>query len=527
MDGGDFLFINTRAILKEEFLMEKIIIFDTTLRDGEQTPGVNLNLNEKVEIARQLERLGVDVIEAGFANASKGDFDAVCGVAAAISNATVCSLARAVPADIERAAEAVKGAKRPRIHTFIATSDVHMQYKLKMSEEQVLQRTIDSVTLARKLCEDVEFSPEDGSRTRPEFLYRVLEAAIAAGATTLNIPDTVGYSGVVEFGELIRGIKEHVKGIHKAIISVHCHNDLGLAVANSMQAILEGARQVEGAFNGLGERAGNAAIEEMVMNLSTRADYYGVTHNINTKQISRTSRLVSTLTGVDCQPNKAIVGKNAFLHESGIHQHGMLAERTTYEIMRPEDVGITVGGMVLGKLSGKHAFCEHIKEMGYTLSDEEAASAFARFKDLCDRKKEVSDADIEALLGEKLTEAPTIYSLQNFQVVAGNQVTGTATIALLHEGQMLTEAAVGDGPIDASFRAIDRIVQMDGCVELVSYAIKAVTGGKDALGEVTVRVKSGGVTVMGKGVATDVVESSIIAYINAINRLVFQRQSQS
>jgi 2-isopropylmalate synthase len=380
----------------------KIKIFDTTLRDGEQTPGVNLNVHEKLEVARQLARMGVDVIEAGFAIASPGDFEAIKSIAQNVKGIIVTSLSRAVQKDIDIAWEAVQYAENPRIHTFIATSDIHMKYKLKLSEEEVLEKAVAMVKYAKKYCSDIEFSAEDASRTREEFLYRILEAVIKAGATVVNIPDTVGYATPVEFGNLIKNIRENVSNIHKAEISVHCHNDLGLAVANTLAAMQNGATQLECTINGLGERAGNAALEEIIMGIETRKDFYNITHNIDTTQLYRSSKLTSSLTGINVQPNKAIVGANAFAHESGIHQHGLLAEKTTYEIMTPESIGLAKNRMVLGKLSGRHAFTERIKEMGYILSEEEINSAFEKFKNLADRKKEVTDRDIEALIGEKV-----------------------------------------------------------------------------------------------------------------------------
>jgi len=503
-------------------MSRRIKFFDTTLRDGEQTPGVSLNVMEKVEIAIQLERLGVDIIEAGFAIASPGDFEAVREVAKAIKNSTVCSLARAIEKDIDRAWEAVQYAVRPRIHTFIATSDVHMKYKLRMTEDQVLENAIAAVKYAKKYCEDVEFSPEDASRSRREFLYKVLEAVIKAGATVINIPDTVGYTAPNEFGDLIRGILENVPGSEKIDISVHCHNDLGMAVANTLAAVENGATQVECTINGLGERAGNAALEEIVMALDTRKDYYKVSHKIETTQIYRTSKLVSNLTGINVQPNKAIVGANAFAHESGIHQHGVLVEKSTYEIMTPQSIGLSQNRMVLGKLSGRHAFENRLKELGYvSLTQEEINKAFERFKALADRKKEVLDRDIEALIEEKVSKVPEIYTLDSYQISSGNKLIATAVVSLKHEDKSLTEAATGDGPVDAAFKALERAVNME--LKLEDYNLRAVTEGKDALGEVTVRVSNNGKAVLGRGVSTDIIEASIKAYINAINRIISEK----
>ena len=497
-------------------MSRQIKFFDTTLRDGEQTPGVTLTTKEKVQIARQLEKLRVDVIEAGFAVSSHGDFDAVQSVAAAVGPAvTVASLARAVKGDIDAAWEALKQAKSPRIHTFIATSDVHMQYKLKMTREQVLEATAESVRYAKKFCENVEFSAEDASRTDREFLYRVIQAAVDAGATVVNIPDTVGYTTPWEYCDLIRSVREHVSGIEKAEISVHCHNDLGLATANSLAAIVGGATQIECTINGLGERAGNASMEEIAMGITTRKDFYNVSHNLKADEFFRTSRLVCNLSGVDVQPHKAIVGANAFAHASGIHQHGMLANKSTYEIMTPESVGVSATKMVLGKLSGKHAFLNKLQEMGYNPSDDELESAFVRFKDLCDHKKNVTDADIEALISETTTKASARFEIDSYQIASGNRMMSTATVTLKDKGELKTEAATGEGPVEAAFHAINRLVGSD--FSLDSYALKAVTEGSDALGEVTVRIHNGKPYV-GRGVATDIIEASIRAYINAVNR---------
>jgi 2-isopropylmalate synthase len=497
----------------------RIKIFDTTLRDGEQTPGVSLNIQEKLEIARQLAKLGVDIIEAGFAIASPGDFMAVKTIAENVKGVSIASLSRAVEKDIDRAWEALCNAESPRIHTFIATSDIHLKYKLKMTEEQVLERAVAMVKYAKKYCSDVEFSAEDASRTRVEFLYRILEEVIKAGATVVNIPDTVGYSSPEEFGLLIKGIKENVKGIDKTDISVHCHNDLGLAVANSLAAVRNGATQVECTINGLGERAGNASMEEIIMGLYTRKDYYGeMVHNIDTKQIYRTSKLVSNLTGVALPPNKAIVGANAFAHESGIHQHGVLADKSTYEIMTPESIGLSQNKMVLGKLSGRHAFEERLREMGYSLTAEEITTAFEKFKELADKKKTVTDRDIEALVGEKVSEVEEVYKLDSFQINSGNKVIATATVSMFRNGEPVMEAATGDGPVNAAFKAIERTVGFE--LELQDYSLKGVTEGTDALGEATVRVMKDNKVYVGRGVSTDVIEASVKAYINAINRVV-------
>lgn len=501
---------------------EKVYIFDTTLRDGEQTPGVNLNRQEKIEIARQLESLGVDVIEAGFPIASPGDFESVKAIGKALKEPVICGLARAVKKDIDRAWEALKSAKRPRIHTFIATSDIHMEYKLKLTPEQVLAHITEAVSYARSLCPEVEFSPEDGSRTRPDFLYEVLRTAIKAGARVFNLPDTVGYTTPNEFGSLIDGLYEHVPELNDCILSVHCHDDLGMAVANSLSAVRHGARQVECTLNGLGERAGNAALEEIVMAIRTRQDLLQVETSIDTTQLIHACHMVSRLTGVPIQPNKAVIGANAFAHESGIHQHGMLSNRQTYEIMTPEMVGLKQSEMVLGKLSGRHAFAERLKELGYgELSQETIDEAFARFKDLADKKKVVLDQDIEALVQQEYIQVPDVYRLAYFHIVSGNTLLATATIRMEKEGGMVEEAACGDGPVDAIFHAIDRATGRD--VTLTEYRIRAVTGGTDALGEVTVRIQEGDIFCVGRGVSTDILEASAIAYVNAINRLIHEQ----
>ena len=494
---------------------QKILILDTTLRDGEQTPGVNLNLSEKLEIARLLEKLGADVIEAGFPAASQGDFDAVKAVAYTVK-CGVAALARCVPGDIERAWEAVKHGEKPRLHVFIATSEIHMRHKLRMTRGQVLRSAVESVKLAKSFFGDVEFSCEDASRSDPAFLYEILAAVIDAGAGTVNIPDTVGYSMPGEFGALIRGIRENVHNIGKAVVSVHCHNDLGLAVANTISAIQNGAAQVETTINGLGERAGNCSMEELIMGITTRGDNFDITHGINTTRIYRTSVRTAHLTGVPISVNKAIVGANAFAHESGIHQHGVLANPMTYEIMTPDSVGKTESSLVLGKLSGRHAFADKLESMGYSLSQEVMGTAFVEFKSLADRKKTVTDEDLEAIVSHHLNSAPELYKLDAFQIQSGNRIHAMASVTLLHDDELLTEAAMGDGPIDAAYNAVIRIVGGDW--PLVSYDIKAVTGGMDAQGEVTVRVRHGGQTHTGRGLSTDIIEASVLAYVNAINR---------
>ena len=497
-----------------------IAIFDTTLRDGEQSPGISLNMHEKLEIARQLENLGVDVIEAGFPISSKGDFEGVRAIARQIRKPTITALARAVKKDIDRAWEALQEAEKPRIHTFIATSDLHMKYKLRMEPEDVLKRAVEMVSYAKSLCPEVEFSPEDASRSQPEFLYQVLEEVIRAGADVLNIPDTVGYSTPDEFGALIRGIQKNVKGIDNVVISVHCHNDLGLAVANSLAAIENGARQIECTVNGLGERAGNAALEELVMALRTRKDYFHLQTSIVTEQIYRTSSLVSSLTGVHVQPNKAVVGANAFAHESGIHQHGVLSNRETYEIMTPESIGLKKSQMVLGKHSGRHAFEERLQELGFShLTKEEMNEAFEKFKDLADKKKYVMDSDIEALISTELVQIPEMVQLEYYHISSGNSHIATATVRISREGEAVEEAACGDGPIDAIFHAVERATGLE--VTLKDYRIRAITSGKDALGEGTVKVEKDGKSYVGRGISTDIIEASVKAYINAINKMLY------
>ncbi|MEZ0536959.1 2-isopropylmalate synthase [Caldicellulosiruptoraceae bacterium PP1] len=500
---------------------KRIKIFDTTLRDGEQTPGVSLNVNEKIQIAKQLEKLKVDVIEAGFAIASPGDFEAVKTISENIKDCTVASLARAIEKDIDRAYEALKNAQSPRIHTFIATSDIHMKYKLKMTEDEVLERAVAMVKYAKKYVNDIEFSCEDATRTRIDFMIKVIDAVIKAGATVINIPDTVGYTTPSEMKKIIRAIKQGVPDIDKVELSVHCHNDLGLAVANTLAAAEEGVIQLECTINGLGERAGNAAMEEIVMGLLTRKDYYNLDVGIDTTQIYRASKLVSNLTGVFVQPNKAIVGSNAFAHESGIHQHGVLSERTTYEIIDPVMIGLPKNKMVLGKHSGRHAFEERLKELGFTeLSREEIDAAFEKFKVLADKKKVVLDRDIEALLEQKSLEIKEAYELIKFQIISGNSLISTASVKIKSGDEEFEEASTGDGPVDAIFKAIDRITNIQ--VELDDYSIKAVTQGKDALGEVTVRIRKDGKAFLGRGVSTDILEASAKAYVNAINKMLYK-----
>jgi len=498
---------------------ERVYIFDTTLRDGEQTPGVSLNTEEKLGIARQLAKLNVDVIEAGFPIASPGDFEAVKAIAREIKGPVICALARANKTDIDRAAEALEPAERKRIHTFIATSDIHLKYKLKKTRDEVLKLAVEAVKYAKQYSDDVEFSAEDASRSDLNFLCEVVEAAIEAGATVINIPDTVGYAVPAEFGDFITAIRQRVKKIDQVVLSVHCHNDLGLAVANSLAAIQAGANQVEVAVNGLGERAGNAALEEIVMALYTKQNYFNRKTGIRYQEIYRTSRMVSSLAGVQVQPNKAVVGKNAFLHESGIHQDGVLKERTTYEIMNPELIGASRNNIVLGKHSGRHALRERLAELGYTLKDEELDKAFARFKEIADRKKEVTDLDIEALVKNEIRISGDLYQLAYLQFSSGTNIIPTATVGLKRNGQTFEEAACGDGPVDAAFHAIDKILGVHH-IALDDYNLSAITGGKDALGEVTVRVRHKDKYYIGRGVSTDVVEASVKAYLNAVNIVI-------
>ncbi len=498
-------------------MSKTIKIFDTTLRDGEQSPGCSMNLKEKLEVARQLDEMGVDVIEAGFAIASPGDFEAVQAIAGQVKNAVVASLARALPKDIDRAYEAVKHSQRPRIHTFLATSDIHMKYKLKLSPEAVLEQATKMVKYAKAYLSDVEFSAEDATRSDPDFLYRVFEGVIRAGATVINIPDTVGYTTPEEFYRLIKSIKENVPNIDQAEISVHCHNDLGLAVANTLAALEAGAGQVECTINGIGERAGNAAMEEIVMAIQTRKDLYQFTTGIDTKQIYPASRLISRVTGMRVQANKAIVGENAFAHESGIHQHGVLANKSTYEIMTPDSIGLSKNKLVLGKHSGRHAVEDRLVSLGYTLTKEKLDSIFQEFKLLADRKKLVDDRDLEALVEEKAMEIKEIYQLKEFVINCGNVITSTANIKLLKDGVELEEVARGYGPVDAAFKAIDSILGHDYTLE--DYSLQSVTEGEDALGDAVVKISDGQNSYRGRGVSTDIVEASIKAYLNAINKL--------
>ena len=500
----------------------RVIVFDTTLRDGEQSPGASMNLEEKIKIALLLEEMGIDVIEAGFPIASNGDFEAVREVAKLVKNSSVCGLARAGRMDIDRAWEALQHAKRPRIHTFISTSPLHMKFKLQMEPEQVHQAVIDSVSHARNLCEDVEWSCEDGSRTERDFLCRTIESAIKAGARTINIPDTVGYAIPEEFAGLIRMVFERVPNIDKAVVSVHCHNDLGLAVANSLAAIGAGARQVECTVNGLGERAGNASMEEIVMALKTRHDFMPYSTGVKTEYITRASHLVSTITGFAVQPNKAIVGANAFAHESGIHQDGMLKHAGTYEIMTPESVGLNRSKLVMGKHSGRHAFKMKLKELGFELGDNAVNDAFRRFKDLADRKKDVYDEDLVALVDDAVLRGNDRIKFVSLQVIAGSKGPQTAELELEIDGVTRHAKTTGNGPVDATFNAIKAMVPHAARLQL--YQVHAVTAGTDAQAEVTVRLEENGKTVNGQGADPDTLVASARAYIHALNKLMTKRE---
>jgi 2-isopropylmalate synthase len=507
--------------------MDRVIIFDTTLRDGEQAAGGSLNLKEKLEIARQLEKLGVDIIEAGFPISSPGDFEAVCLIAKEVRGPIICGLARAKPEDVDRAWEAVKEAAHPRIHVFVSSSDIHLMHGMKKTRDEVLQIAYDMVARAKSYTDDIEFSPMDASRTEPAYLYQILKATIDAGAVTVNIPDTVGYTIPDEFGRLIEGIFQNVPNISRAVVSVHCHNDLGLAVANSLEAIKRGARQVECTINGIGERAGNASLEEIVMTLETRGDLFNnLKTNIETKQIYRASRLVSELTGFSVQPNKAIVGANAFRHESGIHQDGVIKMPITFEIIDPRTIGIPASSLVLGKLSGRHALKERLAELGYSLDEEDFNRVFHSFKELADKKKEVTDRDIESLVAEEQRTISEVFHLDRLQVSCGDRGIPTASVVLIGpDSKAQADAALGTGPVDATFKAINKIVKVPNT--LTEFSIKSITEGIDAIGEVVVRIESEGITYTGRGADTDIIVASARAYINALNRLLTARKLQN
>lgn len=503
--------------------MRKIYIFDTTLRDGEQSPGVNLNTQEKVEIALQLEKLGVDRIEAGFPIASAGDLEAVNAVARAVKNATVIGLSRSRVQDIDAVREALKGAQDPCIHLFLASSPIHRKYKLNMTKEQVLEQADKAIRYAKQYFDKIEFSPEDAGRTELDFLQEVTKMAIDAGATVVNIPDTVGYMTPWEFGNIFKTLKQNVPGIEKIQLSAHCHDDLGLATANALAAIANGADQIEGTINGIGERAGNTALEEIALALYTRGEYFGATTSLNLKELAKTSRLVSKLTGMVVPGNKAIVGANAFAHESGIHQDGMLKEKTTYEIISPETIGLVESKLVLGKHSGRHAFREKLIDMGYDLTDEAVNAAFKKFKDLADRKKNVVDEDIRAMLEEKLAESPEVFSLQSIHVTYGNESVPHAKVTIATAAGVIDKEAEGNGSVDAIYNAIDAVTGES--VELEDYSIKSVSHGKDALGEVHVVLLQNGVSAQGRGLSTDILEASARAYVDALNRLIDKRKA--
>jgi len=509
-------------VVKEEAMSNRVKIFDTTLRDGEQSPGCSMNLREKLEVARRLEKLRVDVIEAGFAISSPGDFESVKAIAEKIKDCTVASLARCATADIDAAYEALKGAVDPRIHVFIATSPIHMQYKLRMTPDAVLETIERMVKYAKSKCSNIEFSAEDAMRSEPEFLAKAVEVAIRSGATVINIPDTVGYATPAEMREMIEYLLREVPGADTVEFSVHCHNDLGMATANTLAGILGGARQVECTINGLGERAGNAPLEEVVMALNTRRELYGVETRVDTTKIYKTSKLIYDIIGRTPPLNKPIVGQNAFAHEAGIHQHGVLANRSTYEIMTPESIGIKTNKMVLGKHSGRHAFEARLAELGFELSPAELESCFAEFKKLCDKKKEISDSDLEALARNRQpVEADDGYVLERFTVHSGNMSTATAVIVLRKGEELFEEVALGDGPVDAAYKAIDKIIQPPAH-SLENYGIHSVSEGKDSLGEVMVSLKFADRLFNGKGLSTDIIEASILAYINAVNKLMRQ-----
>ena len=502
-----------------------IRIFDTTLRDGEQSPGASMNVEEKLMIAKQLARLGVDIIEAGFAYSSPGDFEAVRRIALEVEGPVVCSLARARPEDITRASEALKGAQRVRIHTFLSTSDIHLKHQFRMTRDEAKKRAVEMVQLARTYVDDVEFSPMDASRSDPAYLCEVIEAVIAAGAGTINIPDTVGYAVPQEFGELIQRIRDRVPNSQQAVISVHCHNDLGLAVANSLAAVMAGAGQVECTINGIGERAGNTSLEEVVMGLRTRKAWYGADTKVVTEEIAKTSRLVSKITGMVIQPNKAIVGANAFAHTSGIHQDGLLKDKTTYEIMRPESVGLEQVKLVMGKLSGRHAFRQRLEDLGYKLSEEEINHAFERFKRLADQKKEIYEEDLEVIVSEEIAKMSERVVLKSFHVESGTNKVPKATVELEIDGKLVSHSGTGDGPVDAVYRTIAAMTQTKS--KLLMFGVNAITGGTDAQGEVSVRLEEDGRTVSGHGADTDIITAAARAYLNALNKLAYFAAKQA
>ncbi|MFC1806787.1 2-isopropylmalate synthase [Candidatus Omnitrophota bacterium] len=498
-------------------MKKDIIIFDTTLRDGEQSPGASLQQNEKLEIALGLARLGVDVIEAGFPIASPDDLAAVKLISERVKGPIICGLARSLKEDIDAAYEAVRHAQRPRIHVFLATSKIHMKYKLKKAEEEILRQAVEAVDYAKSYVNDVEFSPEDASRTHPDFLFKVLEEVINAGATTVNIPDTVGYAIPEEFGRLIYNIKRRVPNINNAVISVHCHNDLGLAVSNSLAAVTYGAGQVECTINGIGERAGNASLEEIVMGMKTRKDFFNNKTGIKSKHLYETSRMVSRLTGILIQPNKAIVGSNAFAHEAGIHQDGILKMPATYEIMKPQDVGFGETKLVLGKHSGRHALSVRLKKLGHDLKGDDLKRAFEKFKKLADKKKNIYDEDLNAIIEDDIALMPELYRLEYLYIEGGTQSEPKATVKVKFKNKKIDATATGDGPVDACYKAIDKITGLKG--KLLDYSIRSITSGKDALGEASIKIEIKGKVVSGRGTSTDVIEASVKAYLNVINKI--------
>ncbi len=500
-------------------MAERVYIFDTTLRDGEQSPGASMNEAEKLRLAIQMEKLGVDVLEAGFPAASQGDFDAVARIARKVRNLEVAGLARTSKADIDRAWGAIQHAAKPRIHTFIATSDIHLKYKLNKTRDEVIETAMESVRYAKSLTDNVEFSAEDGSRSDRDFLCKVFEAAIEAGATTVNLPDTVGYAIPEEFADMVKYVTEHTPNIGKAVLSVHCHNDLGLATANTLAAISAGARQAEVTINGIGERAGNTSLEEVIMALHTRPNFLPMETNIVTEHIYSTSRLVSMITGIIVQPNKAVVGANAFAHEAGIHQDGVLKNPMTYEIMKPETIGLNRNQLVLGKHSGRHALRTHLKEMGYDLSDEELNLVFTKFKELADKKKHVVDEDLEVIVTEGILRTADIFQLEYMHVTSGTTVLPMASVKLSINGRSVKDAGYGNGPIDAVFNTISKLTGAES--ELLRFSVSALTGGTDAQGEVTVRLRENGLISLGKGADPDIITASAKAYINGLNRLEY------
>ena len=503
--------------------MTKMIkIFDTTLRDGEQSPGCSMNLKEKIEMAKQLEKMKVDIIEAGFAISSPGDFLSVKTIAETIKDCTIASLARTTEQDIDRAWEALSSAVSPRIHTFIATSPIHMEYKLLMTPEEVYERSVAMVKYAKKHCSDIEWSAEDATRSDPVFLGRIIEGVIKAGATTINLPDTVGYTTPDEYYDFLMKVQEYAPSMVNISLSAHCHNDLGLGVANSLAAIKAGATQIECTINGIGERAGNAAMEEIIMALHTRKDILQTETRVVTTEIMRSSNLLSRITGVKVQPNKAIVGENAFAHEAGIHQHGMMKNKETYEIMNPETIGLSENNLVLGKHSGKHAFRDKVKQLGYDLQEAELDRMFSKFKDLADKKKSVYDRDIDALVSKESVQVPKTYCLKSFVINSGNTITSTAVIKMEKDGKTIEKVSRGEGPIDASFKAIEKIVGIELKVE--DYQIQSVTEGEDALGDALVKISDRDGTIFaGRGLSTDIIEASIHAYINAVNKMIYDK----